>query len=212
MDISTAAQPRSDQINADDLIGGPRVVTIAEVRKGNDEQPVEIVTTEFGPGRPYKPGKSMIRVLLAAWGPEASNYVGRRLMIYRDPAITFGKDAVGGIRISAMSHIDQRLTLALTITRGRRAPFTVEPLPDAAPTAPKAPSPTAIIDAFKALGVTLEQLETRIGSKRDQWTPDDTTALATLGNSIKAGETTPFEEFTPAEPEQATLDETGDAK
>lgn len=133
MDISTAAQPRSDQLNADDLIGGPQIVTITEVRKGNDEQPVEIVTAEFGPGRPYKPGKSMIRVLLAAWGKEASTFVGRRLMLYRDPDIRFGKDTVGGIRISAMSHIDQRLTLALTVTRGRRAPFTVEPLPDGPP-------------------------------------------------------------------------------
>ncbi|SBS73866.1 conserved hypothetical protein [uncultured Mycobacterium sp.] len=130
MDISTAAAPRSDQLNADDLIGGPQLVTITEVRKGNDEQPVEIVTAEFGPGRPYKPGKSMIRVLLAAWGKEASAYTGRRLMLYRDPEIRFGKDAVGGIRISAMSNIDSRLTLALTITRGKRAPFTVDPLPD----------------------------------------------------------------------------------
>ncbi|MFV8049907.1 hypothetical protein [Mycobacterium sp. 48b] len=32
-----------------------------------------------------------------------------------------------------MSHIDSRLTLALTVTRGRRAPFTVEPLPDGPP-------------------------------------------------------------------------------
>jgi hypothetical protein len=130
MDISTAAAPRSDQINADDLIGGPQLVTITEVRKGSDEQPVEIVTAEFGPKRPYRPGKSMIRVLIAAWGPQASEYTGRRLMLYRDASITFGKDAVGGIRISAMSHIKSRLTLALTVTRGRRAPYTVEPLAD----------------------------------------------------------------------------------
>lgn len=133
MDISTAAAPRSDQLNADDLIAGPQQVTITEVRKGNDEQPVEIVTAEFGPRRPYKPGKSMIRVLIAAWGSQASEYKGRRLMLYRDPSITFGKDAVGGIRISAMSHIPQRLTLALTVTRGRRAPYTVDPLPDGPP-------------------------------------------------------------------------------
>ena len=75
----------------------------------------------------------MIRVLIAAWGPQASEYKGRRLMLYRDPSITFGKDAVGGIRISAMSDIKSRLTLALTVTRGRRAPYTVEPLPDGPP-------------------------------------------------------------------------------
>lgn len=133
MDISQAAQPRSDQLNADDLIGGPQLVTITEVRRGNSEQPVEIVTAEFGPGRPYKPGKSMIRVLIAAWGRDASMYAGRRLMLYRDPDIRFGKDVVGGIRISAMSDIDSRLTLALTVTRGRRAPFTVDPLPPESP-------------------------------------------------------------------------------
>lgn len=134
MDISAAAQPRSDQINADDLFGGPQLITITEVRRGSSEQPVEIVTEEYGPGRPYKPNKSMIRVLLAAWGKDATKYAGRKLMIYRDPEITFGRDKVGGIRISAMSHIDSRLTLALTVTRGRRAPFIVEPLVDKPPT------------------------------------------------------------------------------
>ena len=133
MDISQAAQPDSSQINADDLIGGPQVVSIAEVRRGSSDQPVEIVTNEFGPGRVYRPGKSMIRVLIAAWGRDASTYTGRRLMLYRDPEITFGRDKVGGIRISAMSHIDSRITLALTVTRGKRAPFTVDPLPDGPP-------------------------------------------------------------------------------
>lgn len=130
MDISAAAQPRSDQINADDLIGGPCIVTIAEVCRGNEEQPVNIITEEFGRDRPYKPGKSMLRVLITAWGKDASVYTGRRLVLYRDPDVRFGKDAVGGIRISAMSHINSRITLALTVTRGRRAPFVIDPLRD----------------------------------------------------------------------------------
>lgn len=133
MDITEAAAPKSDQINADDLMSGPRVVTITETRKGSAEQPVEIVTAEFGPRRPYRPGKSMIRVLINAWGAEASAYAGRRMMIYRDPEISFGSDKVGGIRISHMSDIDKKLTLALTITRGKRKPYVVEPLPDALP-------------------------------------------------------------------------------
>ena len=133
MDITEAAAPRSDQINADDLMPGPRVVTLVETRKGSVEQPVEIVTAEFGPRRPYRPGKSMIRVLINAWGAEASAYAGRRMMIYRDPEISFGSDKVGGIRISHMSDIDKKLTLALTITRGKRKPYVVEPLSDALP-------------------------------------------------------------------------------
>lgn len=133
MDITDAAAPKSDQINADDLMSGPRTVTITDVRQGNSEQPVEIVTAEFGPGRPYRPGKSMIRVLINAWGAEASTYKGRRLTIYRDPEIAFGPSKVGGIRISHMSHISKKLTLALTVTRGKRAPYIVEPLPDGPP-------------------------------------------------------------------------------
>lgn len=70
----------------------------------------------------------MRRVLIAAWGAEASAYVGRRITLYGDPTIRFGKDQVGGIRIRALSHIDKPLTVALTVTRGKRAPFTVQPL------------------------------------------------------------------------------------
>ena len=130
MDISRTIEADSTQINADDLLAGPVVVTITAVRKGTSEQPVNIDVAEF-PDRAYRPSKTMRRVLVAAWGSEASKYVGRRMMLFRDPTITFGKDAVGGIRISALSHIEQRMTLALTVSRGRRAPYTVDPLPDA---------------------------------------------------------------------------------
>jgi hypothetical protein len=133
MDLTQSIVPRSDQLNADDLMTGPLTVTITDVRAGNDEQPVNVVTQEFGPGRPFKPSKSMRRVMVAAWGPDSSAYVGRRMTIYRDSTIRFGKDEVGGIRISHMSHLKdgKRLTVALTVTRGKRAPFTVQPLIEA---------------------------------------------------------------------------------
>lgn len=133
MDLTQSIEPRSDQINADDLMSGPRTVTVADVRQGNDEQPVNVVTREFGPSRPYKPSKSMRRVMVAAWGPDSSTYAGRSMTIFRNPKIRFGKDEVGGIQISHLSHIDKPLTLALTVTRGKRAPFKVQPLAEAAP-------------------------------------------------------------------------------
>jgi hypothetical protein len=43
---------------------------------------------------------------------------------------------VGGLRISHLSHIPKPLSLALTVTRGKRAPYVVQPLPDDAPTSP----------------------------------------------------------------------------
>ena len=132
MDITETTAPKSDQQNFDDYASGPRTVTISEVTKGSVEQPVDIGLVEF-PGRPYKPSKSMRRVLVAAWGPEASAYVGRKMTLFGDPAVKFGGQVVGGIKIAALSHIEKRLTLSLTASKGKRAPFTVEPLADSAP-------------------------------------------------------------------------------
>lgn len=130
MDITETLAPKSDQLNADDLIGGPRTVTITGVSRGDADQPVNLATAEFGDGRPFKPCKSMRRVLVSAWGSDASAYVGRRLTLYRDDKVQFAGQDVGGIRISHMSHLEKRMRIALTATRGRRAPFTVDPLPD----------------------------------------------------------------------------------
>lgn len=127
MDITKTTEPRSDQLNYDDVAAIDMVITIVEVKRGNPDQPVELHNAEH-PGRPYKPGKSMRRVLIAAWGPEASAYVGRRIRLYGDPTIKFGKDAVGGVRIRALSDIPKPLTVALTVTRGKRTPYTVQPI------------------------------------------------------------------------------------
>lgn len=147
MDLTTTTEPDSTQINADDLIGRDVTVTITGVRQGNSEQPVNIDVAEF-PDRAYRPSKSMRRVLVAAWGADSSNYVGRRMTLYRDPEVSFGKDKVGGIKISALSHIDRTLSLALTVSRGKRAPHKVEPLPDApaAPAEPTAEEVAACVD------------------------------------------------------------------
>lgn len=135
MDISKTIEADSTQVNADDL-AIPRTVTITGVSKGTIDQPVNLDLAEF-PGRAYRPNKSMRRVIVAAWGPEASDYVGRRLEIYNDPTVRWAGQPVGGIKISKLSHIDKPLSVNLTVTRGKRQPHKVEPLPDdAPPTAP----------------------------------------------------------------------------
>ena len=130
MDLTESIAPRSDQLNADDLISGPITVTITDVREGAAEQPVDVILAEY-PGRAYRPSKSMRRVMVMAWGAKSAAYTGHRLTLFRNPEITFGRDKVGGIEIAAMSHIPKPLTVALTATRGKRKNFTVQPLPDA---------------------------------------------------------------------------------
>jgi hypothetical protein len=127
MDITETIAPRSDQINAEDLLTGPRTFTVEKVTAGSVEQPVEIHLVGL-PGRPFKPSKTVRRLLVAAWGPEANVYAGRRMTLYRDAEITFGRDKVGGIRVSHLSDIERRIQIALTVTRGKRSPFVVEPL------------------------------------------------------------------------------------
>jgi hypothetical protein len=129
MDLTDTIAPRSDQLNADDLLVGPRTFTIENVCAGSLEQPVEIHLVGL-PGRPFKPSKTVRRILVAAWGPDASTYTGRRMTLYRDPSIRFGKEEVGGIRVSHLSDIDKRIQIALTVTRGKRSPFVVDPLAD----------------------------------------------------------------------------------
>jgi hypothetical protein len=130
MDLAHSIEPNSEQLNAEDLLAGPMTVTITGVKKGTADQPVFIQLAEFA-DRTYRPGKSMRRILVAAWGAEADAYVGRRITIYNDPKVKWAGQEVGGIRIAALSHITEPLTVALTVTRGKRAPFTVQPLADA---------------------------------------------------------------------------------
>lgn len=132
-DLGDTIEPRSDQLNAEDLLTGPVTVTITEVRKSKADQPIDIVTAEYGPGRPFKPSKTVRRILVLAWGRQGGVYVGRRMTLYRDPDVRFGGEAVGGIRVSHLSHIGRPLTMTLTETRGKRKPHRVEPLPDLSP-------------------------------------------------------------------------------
>lgn len=127
MDIRETITPRSDQLNFDDLLAGSFTGTVETVSKGTAEQPVNVNLKEF-PGRAYKPSKSMRRVLVAGWGAESNEWVGRTLELVGNPEITFGRDKVGGIEIAAMSHLEKPLVLSLTATRGRRKSFTVQPL------------------------------------------------------------------------------------
>lgn len=126
-DLTPAIAPKSDQLNADDLISGPKIITITRVSVIKGEQPITI-NFEDDNGKPYKPCKSMGRVLVLMWGADGKAFTGRRLQLVRDPDVTFGPDKVGGIRISHMSDIDGERTVALTTTRGRRKPYTVKPL------------------------------------------------------------------------------------
>lgn len=141
--MKITAEPRSDQWNADDFLGGPRTFTIAGVREGTADQKYDIELVE-GEGRVWRPPLTMLRVLIAAWGDDGKQWAGRRVTLYHDPDVRFGKDTVGGIRISHLSDLPdgKPLTVRITLSRGRKGPYTVKPLEDTPSTQPVAAGPT----------------------------------------------------------------------
>lgn len=127
-DMRAVIVPKSDQLNADDLLIGPITITIRDVTiRPGTEQPVSIFY-EGDEGKPYKCCKSMARVMVKCWGEDANKYIGRSLTLYCDPKVKWGGMEVGGIRISHMSHINRDMVMALTVTKGNKKPFTVKPL------------------------------------------------------------------------------------
>ena len=131
MSLRDTIIPKSDQINYDDVMTAPLTVRVTGLAQGNAEQPVivRIANAETGAQlRDFKPCKSMRRVMIAAWGDKGKDWIGQRMTLYGDAEVKFGGVAVGGIRISHVSGIAERLTLKLTTTRSKRADYIVEPI------------------------------------------------------------------------------------
>jgi hypothetical protein len=128
VDMTATIVPRSDQLNADSFMSGPKTYTVERVtgNEGNADQPVNF----HFEGEPlvFRPCKSMRRVIVKIWGPDASKYAGRGMTLYRDPKVKWGGMEVGGIRISHMTGLEKAEVMALTETRAQRKPYTVKPL------------------------------------------------------------------------------------
>lgn len=153
LDMTESLAPKSDQLDAIDLAAsGPRTFTIEKVTKHDTDQPFNFHLAEFP--RVWRPGKSMRRVIAAAWGTKTSAYIGQRVTLYCDPSVQFGNDVTGGTRISHMSGLDKPLKVPLLVKRGKSALFTVQPLPDAPrpAQAPAQPAPDYRALADQAAG------------------------------------------------------------
>lgn len=124
-DLRPTIVPKSDQLNAEQLLGGPMTITVTSVQvSSSPEQPV-VVHYEGEEGRPFKPCKTMRKLLVFAWGPDGNEWAGKSMTVYNDPAVKFGGDEVGGIRISHLSHIAKSIEVSLTSTRGKKALYRV---------------------------------------------------------------------------------------
>lgn len=182
-DLRATIIPRSDQLNSEQLLGGPMILTVTDVRAGGGEdQPVSIYY-EADPGRPYKPCKTMRKVLILAWGPDGTKWVGKSMELYCDPSVKFGGEMVGGIRISRLTDIEKAIKVSLTATKGRKAMHEIGLLQMTTP-----PLGADVINAFAALGVTTAQIAVHLGREPNA---QDTKALKAWYRDLKAGKVKP---------------------
>jgi hypothetical protein len=132
MSLLDTIKPKSDQLNYDDLIGGPIIVSVAGLKAGSADQPVviEIAGVNGETYMPFKPCKTVRRVLIAAWGSKGKDWIGKRMRLVGDPTVRYGGVEVGGIRVSHVSGIAEKMKIKLTQTRGKRADFILEVLKD----------------------------------------------------------------------------------
>lgn len=157
-DLRTTIIPKSDQLNADQLLAGPMTITVTKVDVTSSEDQPVVVHYDGENGRPYKPCKTMRKLLIYAWGEDGTQWAGRSATLYCDTSVRFGGMDVGGIRISHLSHIEKDMRVSLTSTRGKKAEHFVRLLRDQAEK--KAPTKTlAQIQADIAACETLEGLE-----------------------------------------------------
>ena len=143
-DLSDTIEAKSDQLNADDLAGSTKTIKVTGVvRYAGKEAQCFYLDYEGGAGRPFKPCKSVRRVIMCGWGKDGSQWIGRSMTLYCDASVIYAGKEVGGIRVSHMSDIPKRITIKLTEKRGSKKEVFVEILePTQKPTWPD--------DAFKA--------------------------------------------------------------
>lgn len=199
MDIADTIAPKSEQLDAVDLIAGERIFTVREVKISAAEQPANVYFEEFE--RPWRPGVNMRRVLADLWG-KGRTWPGHRIALYCDPTVQFGGKAVGGIRIRAMSHIgDKPRKVLILASQGRPDFYRVEPLADDAAPTPATVAPSLderiehAVNAYARASVTVPMLEAKLARPRDEWDDENVAQLEALFRSLSAGETTKAVEF-----------------
>ncbi|MBE8598084.1 hypothetical protein [Xenorhabdus sp. BG5] len=127
MNLANTIIPKSDQLNFEDVQTTRITAVIKSVREGTKDQPVFIDLVGYD-GRPYKPSKSMRRVLIGGWGTDGHSWVGKSLTLYGDPDVKFGGVKVGGIKVYAMSDVESDFSLMLSVSKGKRAEHRVKKL------------------------------------------------------------------------------------
>lgn len=120
---------KSDRLNGEDLILSNKIITISKVRKYAEKGENKFDVHYHGEdGRPWKPCKTMRKIMVALWGDNPEPYIGRQIELYYDPSVVYAGEEVGGVRIKAMSDLAGTSKVSVTVRKGQKKVFTIEKL------------------------------------------------------------------------------------
>jgi len=135
LDYGETLAAKSNQLNADDLAGGPVTVQITGARvRMSDEQPLSFRLS--GGHCPWFPCLGMRRLLAEIAGSTSARpWVGKWITLYRDPDVIWAGKKSGGIRIRAIDAdmLPRAGTYQVRISRNGYTPYTIEPIQDRTP-------------------------------------------------------------------------------
>jgi hypothetical protein len=150
-EILAAAMATSDRLNAEDLISGPMTVTIKDVRViQGDKGQTKLIFDIHEHEHPWHTCKSVTRTILSMWLDEPTEWIGRQLVLYRDPDVVFKNDPLGGIRISSASNLLEAFKITLTEHQKKRITRTVMPLTSAATNQPQPKNEDPFLTTWRA--------------------------------------------------------------
>lgn len=157
------------QISTSDFGGDPVVVTIKgfETFKDPDSKDPrpkwKIHLREFD--RPFIPCVKMRRLIEAAWKKPRPEWTGRKMRLYLDPKVSYGKRRnIGGIRINGLSHWEGG-SISVEAGRGTQEVHSVASLDVATK---KPPTAQAVADKLRTKGLLDDALEA-FGDNLDGW-------------------------------------------
>ena len=210
LDIKPLIASKTDQFNSDDLKGrADFIITGASIDRNAKNQGPLTLTTNHPSGLHYRPGKAMMRMFADKWGEDASQFVGRRLIIFTDPHVeNLKKDKVGGIRVCGMSHVDGDFQYRAKTGRGTYTMYNIQALPNPTPAGAQRgkPSPieAAVAHGIKQ-GLTVEDLQALVGCEVGAWGDAELSTLRGWFERIKA-KTATIDEMRAARPSDEVPD------
>lgn len=138
IDFTDTIIAKSDQLNAADIAGSMTIKITDAKRVSDPDQPIQIFY-ESGGNKPWKPCKTMRRVMAKVWGSKV-DLKGKLITLVCDPKVTWGGAEVGGIRITHMSGIEKEVNIPVRVSRHKVEPYKIIPIKDQ-------PAPEALVKA-----------------------------------------------------------------